>query len=68
MGKTKEVYQVRVYFSKDEFLEWDNVTEMDTDCLGEYYYVSFVDSNGREVQIDAPTKVIVVTKRNIESY
>lgn len=58
MAKTREIYQVRVYFSKDEYLEWKDVKNLDwpdDNC------VQFTDQTDQEITVVA--QVIVVTKK-----
>lgn len=59
MAKTREVYQVRVYFSKEEYLEWKDVKDVDYD----EGYVEFTYQDNQKITVYASRQVIVVTRR-----
>lgn len=65
MAKTKKSYQIRVYFSKTDYLEWSDVTEID-EAMDEGI-INFLDKDGQEVTVCASEHVIVVTKRETVS-
>lgn len=63
MPKTETIYQVRVYFSKDEYLEWSPAKNLEWENENS---VSFDNNMGDMICINAPTRVIVVTEREVE--
>ncbi len=65
MPKTEELSQIRVYFSKDEYLEWNQAKDLEWENENS---VSFFNGMGDEITINAPTRVIVVTRREVEVH
>lgn len=60
MAKTRDVYNVKVYLSKTDVLEWNNVEDL------EYIddnTVSFYNQKEEEITVSAPAHLMVVTKR-----
>lgn len=64
MPKTETTYQVRVYFSKDEYLEWNQAKDLEF-FEGENS-VAFNNNMGDRIIINASTRVIVVLEREVE--
>ncbi len=60
MAKIKDVYNVRVYISKVDYLEWTNVEDLEYESDNT---VSFFDKNGQEITVNAPAQLMVITKR-----